>query len=70
VLSFYNLGYNEDAIEAYKQAILIDADYATAHNALGFAYYKIGDKNSALNEYKILKELDINLANELFELIY
>jgi len=29
-----------------------------------------GDKNSALDEYKILKELDINEANKLFDLIY
>ena len=29
-----------------------------------------GDKNSALDEYKILKELDIDKANELFDIIY
>jgi len=33
-------------------------------------YYKIGDRNSALDEYKILKGLDINKANELFDFIY
>jgi len=37
---------------------------------LGGTYFIIGDKNSALNEYKILKELDIDLANKLFDLIY
>ena len=30
----------------------------------------IENKNSALNEYKILKDLDVNLANELFDFIY
>jgi hypothetical protein len=30
----------------------------------------VGDRNSALNEYKILKELDIDEANKLFDFIY
>ena len=58
------------AIEAYKQAIRINPDDADAHCNLGIAYLLIGDMNSALNEYKILKELDIDLANKLFDLIY
>jgi len=57
-------------IEAYKQAIRIDPNSAYTHYDLGIAYLAIGDRNSALNEYKILKELDIDKANELFELIY
>ena len=60
----------QKAIEAYKQAIRIDPDLAKPHLGLGLTYFLIGDKSSALNEYKILKNLDINLANELFDLIY
>jgi tetratricopeptide (TPR) repeat protein len=63
------LGLYKDSIEACKQAIRIDPDNASAHLDLGFSYLGIGDKNSALNEYKILKELDINLANQLFDFI-
>jgi len=37
---------------------------------LGLMYLRIGDRNSALNEYKILKDLDINTANVLFNYIY
>jgi len=33
-------------------------------------YLITGDRNLALNEYKILKDLDIDLANKLFDLIY
>jgi len=73
----YNLGtaYNslslyKDAIEAFKQSIRIEPDHTNAHFSLGFSYFKTGDKSSALGEYKILKELDIDLANKLFDLIY
>jgi len=48
----------------------IDSDDAHIHVILGLAYLPIGDRNSAINEYKILIELDIDLANELFDLIY
>ncbi|MBU4480533.1 trypsin-like peptidase domain-containing protein [Patescibacteria group bacterium] len=76
-IAYYNLGltcirlhYYAKAIEVFKQAIRIDPDFAEAHVGLGAAYLCIGDRNSALNEYKILKELDIDLANKLFDLIY
>ena len=69
-LTCIKLGYYAKAIEASKQAIRIDPDFVEAHGGLGVAYLLIGDRNSALNEYKILKELDIDLANKLFDLIY
>jgi Tfp pilus assembly protein PilF len=69
-VNYAKLGFYKDAIEAFKQAIRITPDYVYAHYGLGLNYLIIGDKSSALNEYKILKELDINLANVLFDLIY
>ena len=73
----YNLGiaYGESSkwkeeIEAYKQAIKIDPDYADAHYNLGIAYaLLINDRGSALEQYKILKSLDSEKANELFNMI-
>jgi S1-C subfamily serine protease/Tfp pilus assembly protein PilF len=68
--AYMSLSLYKDAIEAYTQAIRIEPDNALAHLDLGFSYLGIGDKSSALNEYKILKNLDINFANKLFDLIY
>jgi len=67
---YANLDNYIKAIEAHKQAIHINPDYVEAHFLLAINYLIIGDKNSALNEYKILKELDIDKANELFDSIY
>jgi len=69
-VAYSQLGFYKDAVEAFKQAIRIDPDYAKAHYNLGCAYFLIGDRNLALNEYKILKDLDVNIANKLFDLIY
>jgi hypothetical protein len=68
--TYMSLNFYKDSIEAYTQAIRIEPDNAKSHFGLGLSYVNFGDKNSALNEYKILKELDINLANALFDLIY
>jgi len=75
--AYFNIGFCYDklktyskAIEAYKQVIRIYPDYAIAHYSLGVAYLLIRDRNSAINEYIILKELDIDLADKLFDLIY
>ena len=68
--AYYNTGKYQEAIESYKQAIRIDPDYAVAHFNLGLAYHLLEDRSSALGQYVILKELDIELANELFDEIY
>jgi tetratricopeptide (TPR) repeat protein len=62
---------HKEAIEVYKQVIRIKPDSAEARYFLGLIYlWKLNDRNSALEEYKILKELDKEKANELFNLIY
>jgi len=33
-------------------------------------YFIVGNNDSALEEYRILKELDRDLANKLFNMIY
>ncbi|UCH80236.1 MAG: tetratricopeptide repeat protein [Nitrospiraceae bacterium] len=72
----YNLGITygylhkyHEASDAYKEAIRIKPDFADAHYNLGIAYLMIDDKVSSLDEYKILKDLDKELANKLFNVI-
>ena len=60
----------KEAVESYKRAIRIKPDYAEAHFNLGFTYFFLNDRGSALEEYKILKGLEPEKANKLFNLIY
>jgi len=64
------LGRHSEATETFKQAIRIKPDCAKAHFNLGLTYLLLGDKRSSREEYRILKDLDKHLANELFNLIY
>ena len=57
-------------MEAFKQAIRVNPDFAPAHYAIGQVYLNQGDKVAALDQYKILKKLNIDFANQLFEEIY
>ena len=59
----------EEAIEPYKQAIKINPDSASAYFRLGAAYASSNDRDSAIEQYEILKSLDPELANELFNRI-
>ena len=68
--SLGRLDRRQEAIDAYKQAIRIKPDYALAHYNLGLSYLYLNNKGSALEEYKILKSLDSELAEELFNTIY
>jgi protein O-mannosyl-transferase len=74
--AYYNLGNSyggldryQDAIEAFVQAIRIKPDWADAHYNLGNACLLSGDKQSALEEYNILKNIDAEQAKTLFDLI-
>jgi tetratricopeptide (TPR) repeat protein len=60
-----SFGPRQEAIDAFKMAIIIKPDYAEAHYGLGKTYVQIGNRDSALEQYKILKTLDEKLANEL-----
>jgi len=68
--TYGRLGMNKEAIEGFKQAIRIKPDYAEAHYHLGLGYIILNDRGAALAEYKILKDLDPEKANKLFNLIY
>jgi tetratricopeptide (TPR) repeat protein len=63
------LGRWEEAKKALKGAVRIKPDYAKAHIMLGTACLAVGDRDSALEEYEILKTLDVESANELIKLI-
>ena len=69
-VAYGKLGRWNEAVEAFKQAIRLKPDFAEAHYNLGVSYLLLGDSGSALEEYKILKSLDKNRANKLFNLIY
>ena len=58
------------AIAAFKQAIRIKPDFAQAHYHIGLTYSMVSDRNSALREYKLLKDLDNGLASKLFGVIH
>ena len=64
------LGNSSTDINSYQEAIRIDPDVAPAHYNLGYALFQNGDKAAALDEYKILKGLNEDAADKLFNLIY
>ncbi len=64
------LGREKEALAAYIEAIRVDPDFAPAHFAFGTVLLKKGDRSGALDQFKILKKLDSNLADNLFNRIY
>ena len=69
-IAYGGLGKSRQETEAFKQAIRVDPDFAPAHYNMGIIYLNSGDKAAALEEYKVLKILDQNMAELLFKRIY
>jgi len=59
-----------EAIDAYKLAIRLDANYAPAHGGLGAAYFNSGKWEPALAAYKEQVRLAPNDANAQYDLGY
>ena len=68
-MNYGDLDRHAEAIEALKECVGIEPNFAEGHHFLGYQYIKVGDRESALVEYEILKNLDEKLANDLFNSI-
>jgi tetratricopeptide (TPR) repeat protein len=69
-LAYSKSGKHREAIKAFKEAILIKPDHAEAHYNLAITYLILKDKDAALLEYNVLKNIDLERAIRLFELIH
>jgi tetratricopeptide (TPR) repeat protein len=67
-VAYSKLHQYPEAIRACEQAVKIEPNYAKAHYDLGVIYLTV-DSNSAMQQYKILKGLDSELAERLSRLI-
>jgi tetratricopeptide (TPR) repeat protein len=69
-LALAEQGKAQEAITHYIEALRIKPDFAAAHFHLALAYFMIGNRSSALEEHKILKTLNPELANTLSQKIF
>ncbi|MBI4681765.1 MAG: tetratricopeptide repeat protein [Nitrospirae bacterium] len=60
-------GLHKEAIESYKQAVMIKPDYAEAHYNLAVSYLMSNDNSSAHGEYMLLKKIDAQMADNLYK---
>lgn len=69
-VAYYKQGRYQEAIESLKEAVKIEPDYTDAHANLGIIYLAAGDKDSAIEEYNILKKLGAPQADQLYNMIH
>lgn len=68
-LSFQHTGLIEESIGAFLKAQNIDSQSAAVHSALGLAYCAKGDLARATEEYNTLRQIDLELADDLLQKI-
>jgi len=63
--AYRQLDRNEEALDSLKRAVEINPDSVDGHFNLGLTFLRIGDKESAMKEYTILKDLSQDRAEML-----
>jgi tetratricopeptide (TPR) repeat protein len=69
IISAYEMGRHQEAVEAYREAVRFKPDFAMAWVGLGFAYFISGNRSAALEAVKELRRYNPQKADELFNLI-
>ncbi len=69
-VSFYELGSFDKAIKHLEKAVNLRPKWARARYSLGLAFSKSNNKEAAIEQYEILKDLDENYAKKLFDIIH
>ncbi|MFN2511358.1 MAG: tetratricopeptide repeat protein [Pyrinomonadaceae bacterium] len=61
----FRLGRNKNAADAFKRATVLRPDMAKAHYGLAIAYQELGKLDALIAEFRILENLDRDLAKKL-----
>jgi tetratricopeptide (TPR) repeat protein len=60
-------GKHREAIESYRKAVSIKPDYPEAHYNLALSYLMLNENALAHEEYRFLKNIDPQMADNLYE---
>jgi len=69
IISDYEMGRHQEAVEAYREPVRLEPDFALAWGNLALAYFLSGNRSAALEAVKELRRHDPQKADELFNLI-
>ncbi len=69
-LAYKQLGFYEEAVKSFREVIRLFPEFAEAHYDLAETCLIMHDNCTAIEEYNILRSLDKELADRLFDLIY
>jgi len=61
---------HDESVAAFRQAVVFKPDFGKAYYNLGKALLARGDRDEAIQQYVTLQNLDENLAEKLYNLIY
>jgi tetratricopeptide (TPR) repeat protein len=67
--TYLEMNRPSEAAEILNQAVNIDPDMGRARYNLGRAFIKLGDRDSAIAQYNILKTVESDWADKLYNVI-
>jgi TonB family protein len=64
---YFKMGNYEEARDAFKKCLEFSPNFEPAHFQLGRTYLKLGDRDSAIEQYRILREKNPRFAELLLK---
>ena len=69
-MAHYKLGEHKKAVAAFKTSVLLNPKSSLTYFNLGATYVERDNKEAALEQYRILKTMDAQVADRLYALIF
>jgi tetratricopeptide (TPR) repeat protein len=68
-MAYSSFAQYRQAIAAFQEALRIKPEFANAHISLALVYMALHDRAAAIQQYEILKNISVEKANRLYQLI-
>jgi tetratricopeptide (TPR) repeat protein len=69
-IAYMKINKHQQALDEFKRVVELEPRHIDANLKIGIEYLNLGNKDAAIQQYYVLKNIDPEQAQQLYYLIY